>query len=35
MENHAAWLKDNRRTDSGTLAKLVVSNAMDALASRS
>jgi hypothetical protein len=27
--SHAAWLEDNRRTDNGTLAKLVVSNAMD------
>ncbi len=32
--NHAAWLEDNRRTDNGTLAKLVVSNAMDAPVSR-
>lgn len=24
--NHAAWLEDNRRTDNGTLAKIVVSN---------
>lgn len=26
--NHAAWLEDNRRTDNGTLAKTLVSNAM-------
>ncbi|MGC1259954.1 MAG: IS1595 family transposase, partial [Jannaschia helgolandensis] len=26
--NHAAWMEDNRRTDNGTLAQLVVSNAM-------
>ncbi len=26
--NHAAWLEDNRRTDNGTLAAMVVSNAM-------
>ncbi len=26
--NHAAWLEDNRRTDNGTLARVVVSNAM-------
>lgn len=32
--NHAAWLEDNRRTDNGTLAKIVVSNAMDAPVSR-
>jgi transposase-like protein len=32
--NHAAWLEDNRRTDNGTLAKMVVSNAMDAPVSR-
>jgi len=32
--NHSAWLEDNRRTDNGTLAKLVVSNAMDAPVSR-
>ncbi len=28
--NHAAWLEDNRRTDNGTLAHVLVSNAMDA-----
>ena len=32
--NHAAWLEDNRRTDNGTLAQLVVSNAMGAPVSR-
>lgn len=32
--NHAAWLEDNRRTDNGTLAHIVVSNAMDAPVSR-
>jgi transposase-like protein len=32
--NHAAWLEDNRRTDNGTLAQIVVSNAMDAPVSR-
>ncbi len=32
--NHAAWLEDNRRTDNGTLAKIVVSNAMSAPVSR-
>ena len=32
--NHAAWLEDNRRTDNGTLAKIVVSNAMEAPVSR-
>ena len=32
--NHAAWLEDNRRTDNGTLAKVVVSNAMEAPVSR-
>ncbi len=32
--NHAAWLEDNRRTDNGTLARLVVSNAMGAPVSR-
>jgi transposase-like protein len=32
--NHAAWLEDNRRTDNGTLARTVVSNAMGAPVSR-
>lgn len=32
--NHAAWLEDNRRTDNGTLASIVVSNAMGAKVSR-
>ena len=32
--NHAAWLEDNRRTDNGTLVKVMVSNAMDAPVSR-
>lgn len=32
--NHAAWLEDNRRTDNGTLAKIVVSNSMAAPVSR-
>jgi len=32
--NHAAWLEDNRRTDNGTLAHIVVSNAMGAPVSR-
>jgi len=32
--NHAAWLEDNRRTDNGTLARVLVSNAMDAPVSR-
>ncbi|WP_370312535.1 IS1595 family transposase [Sagittula sp.] len=32
--NHAAWLEDNRRTDNGTLAKIVVSNAMGSPVSR-
>ncbi len=32
--NHSAWLEDNRRTDNGTLAQIVVSNAMDAPVSR-
>ena len=32
--NHSAWLEDNRRTDNGTLAKVVVSNAMDTPVSR-
>jgi len=32
--NHAAWLEDNRRTDNGTLARIVVSNAMGAPVSR-
>lgn len=26
--NHAAWLEDNRRTDNGTLARILLSNAM-------
>ena len=33
--NHAAWLEDNRRTDNGTLAHIMVSNAMGAPVSRS
>lgn len=32
--NHAAWLEDNRRTDNGTLAHTLVSNAMGAGVSR-
>ncbi len=32
--NHAAWLEDNRRTDNGTLAHILVSNSMDAPVSR-
>ena len=32
--NQAAWLEDNRRTDNGTLAQIVVSNAMGAPVSR-
>ncbi len=32
--NHAAWLEDNRRTDNGTLAQIVVSNAMGSPVSR-
>jgi hypothetical protein len=32
--NHSAWLEDNRRTDNGTLAHIVVSNAMEAPVSR-
>ena len=32
--NHAAWLEDNRRTDNGTLAHIVVSNAMGSPVSR-
>ena len=32
--NHAAWLEDNRRTDNGTLAHIVVSNSMGAPVSR-
>ena len=32
--NHAGWLEDNRRTDNGTLARIVVSNAMGAPVSR-
>ena len=32
--NHAAWLEDNRRTDNGTLAHTLVSNAMGARVSR-
>jgi hypothetical protein len=26
--SHSAWLEDNRRTDNGTLARIVVSNVM-------
>lgn len=33
--NHSAWLEDNRRTDNGTLARIVVSNAMGSPVSRS
>lgn len=33
--NQAAWMEDNRRTDNGTLARVVVSNAMGAKVSRS
>lgn len=33
--NHAAWLEDNRRTDNGTLAHIVVSNTMGSPVSRS
>ena len=33
--NHAAWLEDNRRTDNGTLAHIMVSNAMGSPVSRS
>ena len=33
--NHAAWMEDNRRTDNGTLAQLIVSNAMGSPVSRS
>ncbi|MCK0139616.1 IS1595 family transposase [Aliiroseovarius sp. F47248L] len=33
--NHAAWLEDNRRTDNGTLAQIVTSNAMGSPVSRS
>ncbi|PYE84795.1 IS1595 family transposase [Pseudoroseicyclus aestuarii] len=33
--NHAAWLEDNRRTDNGTLAHIMVSNSMGAPVSRS
>ena len=32
--NHAAWLEDNRRTDNGTQAEIIVSNAMGAPVSR-
>lgn len=32
--NHSAWLEDNRRTDNGTMARIVVSNAMSAPVSR-
>ncbi len=32
--NHAAWLEDNRRTDYGTLAQVMVSNAMGSPVSR-
>jgi len=32
--NQAAWMEDNRRTDNGTLARVVVSNAMGAKVSR-
>ncbi len=32
--NHAAWMEDNRRTDNGTLAHTLVSNAMGAQVSR-
>ena len=32
--NQAAWLEDNRRTDNGTLARIVVSNSMGAPVSR-
>lgn len=32
--NHAAWLEDNRRTDNGTLAHFMVSNAMGSAVSR-
>jgi len=32
--NQAAWLEDNRRTDNGTQAKIVVSNSMGAPVSR-
>ncbi|GAA6199213.1 hypothetical protein NBRC116599_04370 [Aquicoccus sp. SU-CL01552] len=32
--NHAARLEDNRRTDNGTLAQIVVSNAMSTPVSR-
>ena len=32
--NHAAWMEDNSRTDNGTLAHTLVSNAMDARVSR-
>ncbi|MDG1456876.1 MAG: IS1595 family transposase [Pseudoprimorskyibacter sp.] len=31
---HSAWLEDNRRTDNGTLAHIVVSNAMESPVSR-
>lgn len=32
--NHAAWLEDNRRTDNGTLAHILVLNSMGAPVSR-
>ena len=32
--NHAAWLEDNRRTNNGTLANVLVSNAMGCRVSR-
>lgn len=32
--NHAAWLENNRRTDNGTLAHIMVSNSMGADVSR-
>ena len=32
--NHAAWLEDSRRTDNGTQAEIIVSNAMGAPVSR-
>ena len=32
--NYAAWSEDNRRTDNGTLAQVLVSNAMDAPVNR-
>lgn len=33
--NHAAWMEDNRRTDNGSLARTLVSNAMGSPVSRS